>query len=83
MLMERYVHILKFRKCKIHSGDSQKVGDTDLSEWTGDSVTHALNRTGVGKRSPVFTGWSPLQSDSVEGLSPAHGSIDVRAVSAG
>lgn len=81
--MERYVHIIKFRKCKIHSGDSQKVGDTDVSEWTGGSVTRAFNRRGVGKRSRVFTGWPPLQGDSVEGLSPARGSIDVRAVSAG
>ena len=48
-LMERHVLVLKFRKCKIHSGDSQRVGDTDFSEWTGESVMRACNRRGVGK----------------------------------
>ena len=48
-LMERRVLILKLRKCEIHSGASQRVGDTDFSEWTGDSVMRALDRRGVGK----------------------------------
>ena len=48
-LMERRVLILKLRKGEIHSGASQRVGDTDFSEWTGDSVMRALNRRGVGK----------------------------------
>ena len=47
--MERHVLVLKFRKYKIHSGDSQRVGDTDFSEWTGESVMRACNRRGVGK----------------------------------
>lgn len=48
-LMERHVLILQFRKCKIHSGDSQRVRDTDFSEWTGEPC---LSQEGCGEAEP-------------------------------
>ena len=48
-LMERHLHILQFRKCKILSGDNQRVGDIDLGEWTEESVMFAFNVRDVGQ----------------------------------
>lgn len=64
-LMERHLQYVRFRKCKIHSIDSQRLMDTDLCEWTEDSGNVCLESRACGPRDTCFFRlWPHLQSDS-------------------